>query len=282
MPKHQNDIPQILQALLAGNEDLISRVAASLWARVGRPLDIQEMAWVQPILGVDGRVALFDALKNFDALNGEQPILRADGLARFLSSLTSGYYVEQTPAQHIPQLVWTLPAAHPGQAVRGSSYREACLGLIMQSENELALISPFLDSPGGASLASAIVSALMRRVRVRLFAHDALKLATPTSKALEDLRREAARVGGDLQVYSADAGHGRDRTANPLFHAKFFICDDKWLLLGSANLTSYALTSNFEAGVLLGAPAAKEALFVLQGILDGKSVYPVFDTFPAG
>ena len=50
----------------------------------------------------------------------------------------------------------------------------------------------------------------------------------------------------------------------------------RWL--PSANLTSYALGSNFEAGVLLGESAAKEALLVLEGILKAKSVYLVFRT----
>lgn len=280
MPEHKNEIPQILQALLAGNEDLISRVAAPLWARVGRALDTRGLGWVQPILGVGGTAALLDALTSFGALTGEPPVLRADGLARLLASLVSRRAIEQSPSQSTQQLVWTLPASHPAQSLRGSSYRQACLSLIEQAETELALISPFVDSPGIASLSSAIVSALIRRVKVRLFAHDALNLATPTSKALEDLRREASRMRGDLQVYSADAGSGRDRIVNPLFHAKFVICDDKWLLLGSANLTSYGLASNFEAGVLLGSTAAKEALFILEGILDGNSVYAVFNTFP--
>jgi phosphatidylserine/phosphatidylglycerophosphate/cardiolipin synthase-like enzyme len=115
-------------------------------------------------------------------------------------------------------------------------------------------------------------------VAVRLFVHDALNIGTLTSRALEELRREAERSQGDLSVFSAEAGAGRDRLFNPLFHAKLVIRDDQALLLGSANLTSYALGSNFEAGVLLGEAATKEALFVLDGILDAKSVYLVFRT----
>ena len=65
---------------------------------------------------------------------------------------------------------------------------------------------------------------------------------------------------------------------NPLFHAKLVVSDDRALLLGSANLTSHALGSNFEAGVLLGEGAAKEALFILEGILHAKTVYLVFQT----
>ncbi len=65
---------------------------------------------------------------------------------------------------------------------------------------------------------------------------------------------------------------------NPLFYAKLVVSDGRRLLLGSANLTSHALGSNFEAGVLLGEDAAREALFILEGILHAKTVYLVFQT----
>ena len=68
--------------------------------------------------------------------------------------------------------------------------------------------------------------------------------------------------------------------SNPLFHAKLVISDDRALLLGSAILTSYAVGWNCEAGVILGEAAAKEALFILDGILRAKTVYLVFRTTP--
>ena len=115
-------------------------------------------------------------------------------------------------------------------------------------------------------------------MKVRLFVHDALNLGTPTSRALEDLRRDAQCQDGDLSVYSAEAGTGRDRPLHPLFHAKLVVSDDRKVLLGSANLTSPAFGSNFEAGVLLGSDAATEVFFILDGILRANTVYLVFQT----
>jgi hypothetical protein len=51
------------------------------------------------------------------------------------------------------------------------------------------------------------------------------------SRALEELRREAERGQGDLSVFSAEAGAGRDRLLNPLFHAKLIVRDDQALLV---------------------------------------------------
>jgi phosphatidylserine/phosphatidylglycerophosphate/cardiolipin synthase-like enzyme len=134
-----------------------------------------------------------------------------------------------------------------------------------------------IDPPGIGTLFQPLVTALSRGVKVRLFVHDALNLGTPTSRALEDLRRDAQCQDGDLSVYSAEAGTGRDRPLHPLFHAKLVVSDDCRLLLGSANLTSPAFASNFEAGVVIGGEAATEALFILDGILRANTVYLVFD-----
>ncbi|MEI9975310.1 MAG: phospholipase D-like domain-containing protein [Ignavibacteriota bacterium] len=150
--------------------------------------------------------------------------------------------------------------------------------MINESISSLTLVSPFIDLTAIGTLSTHLLTALSRKVAVRLFVHDALNIGTLTSRALEELRRDAERKQVDLSVFSAEAGVGRDRLLNPLFHAKLVIRDNHVLLLGSANLTSYALESNFEAGVLLGEAAAREALFVLDGILEAKGVYLVFRT----
>jgi phosphatidylserine/phosphatidylglycerophosphate/cardiolipin synthase-like enzyme len=142
----------------------------------------------------------------------------------------------------------------------------------------LDIASPFVDAPGIGTLLSHLLGSLSRGVQARLFVHDALNLGTPTSRALEELRRESERLNGNLAVYSAEAGAGRDRVLNPLFHAKLIVSDSRKLLLGSANLTSYALGSNFEAGVVLGEEPAREAVFMLEGILQSKAIYLVFET----
>jgi len=55
-------------------------------------------------------------------------------------------------------------------------------------------------------------------------------------------------------------------------------CSKSYTTFGSANLTSPAFASNFEAGVFLGSDAATEALFILDGILRANTAYLVFQT----
>lgn len=267
-----------LTALTSKHDDLVSRIAAPLWSRVGRQVGVADLSWARPILGEEGPQLLLQALQALNAFDARTTTLSARGLSRFLSSLLGDSPTTGTSPAQPPELVWTLPHSHSGRAVRGQTYLQCCTRLINEASTSLTLVSPFVDPGGLATLTSVLLATLSRKVSVRLFVHDALNIGTLTSRALEDLRREADRLKVDLSVFSAEAGSGRDRLLNPLFHAKLVIRDGQELLLGSANLTSHALGSNFEAGVLLGEALAREALFVLDGILSAKTVYLVFRT----
>jgi phosphatidylserine/phosphatidylglycerophosphate/cardiolipin synthase-like enzyme len=266
-----------LVALTSEHSDLVSRIAAPLWARVGRPIDRTDLAWARALLGENGSQNLLFALREFGAIEPGSGVLSALGLSRMISTLLDVALTNGTSVQS-PELVWTLPHSHTAHTVRGQTYSACCLRLIREASESLTLVSPFVDAAGIGIISGPLLAALAKGVAVRLFVHDALNVGTPTSRVLEELRREAERIQGDLSVFSADVGTGRDRLRNPMFHAKLVIRDAQALLLGSANLTSHALVSNFEAGVLLGNSSAEEALFILDGVLKSKMVYLVFST----
>jgi phosphatidylserine/phosphatidylglycerophosphate/cardiolipin synthase-like enzyme len=269
----------ILQSLLGPDPDLIARLAAPLWARVGRPLAVTELGWVRALVGEQGPAALWNALQELNAVAGFPPRLQAPGLARLFSHLLALDEVKgQEEQQAPPRLVWTLPTAHISYASRGGTYREAVIELIHQARQQLVLVSPFLDSVGIGRFLSPLMNALLRRVKVVVLTHDALNIASFTSRAIEELRQEAERARVNLTVYTGEAGSGRDRFTHPLLHAKLVICDHTRILVGSANLTSHALSVNLETGVLLGSTAAQEALAVIDGVIDTRCVHLVFCT----
>lgn len=278
MSENTNSSFATLSALTSEHADLVSRIAAPLWSRVGRPVDATDFSWTRSLLGEDGPQLLVQALQELNALDRQTRALSAHGVSRFLSCLLGERLPADSPPKQSPELVWTLPHAHSASPVRGKSYSECCIRLINEATASLSIVSPFIDSAGIGALSLPLLAALSRSVAVRLFVHDALNIGTSTSRALEELRRESERNRVDLAVFSAEAGSGRDRLLNPLFHAKFIIRDNQALLLGSANLTSHGLGANFEAGVLLGEAAAEEALFVLDGILQTDCVYLIFQT----
>ena len=138
--------------------------------------------------------------------------------------------------------MWTLPdAITPAMPSRRRTYLDALRAVIERCRNELLVVSPFLDPGGIGSVFTPLVTALARGVRVTFVSHDVLTIGSLNGRALEELRREASRVGGQLTVYSAAAGSGPDRRLHPLLHAKLVVSDGENVLLGSANLTSYAL-----------------------------------------
>jgi len=266
-----------LGALTSEHDDLVSRIAAPLWSRVGRVIDEADLIWARALLGENAPRLLLLSLLECEAFDPRSGALTARGLSRMIGGLLDMIPKAEVRI-HTPELVWTLPHSHAAHTVRGQTYLNRCLRLIDEASESLAFVSPFVDAGGIGAILGSLVAALSRGVAVRLFVHDALNVGTQTSKTLEQLRRETERIHGDLSVFSAEAGTGRDRLLNPLFHAKFIVRDDRVLLLGSANLTSFAFGSNFEAGVLLGESSAREAILMLDGVLVSKTVYLVFST----
>jgi phosphatidylserine/phosphatidylglycerophosphate/cardiolipin synthase-like enzyme len=121
-----------------------------------------------------------------------------------------------------------------------------------------------------------LMNALGRGVKVTIVTHDVLNAASVNAAAVEELRREAQRVRGTLTVFSAELGG--DRHEHPLLHAKLFVADESRVLLGSANLTSYALTTNLELGTLLGRDAAVKVASVILYLIQSGTAYLVFST----
>jgi HKD family nuclease len=267
---------QTFQKLLGSQTDLISRVAASLWSRVGRPTSVDELRWIEPLTGNTGPKLLHEALSATGAITGDRQLLDARGVATFCVLLLGGESKSDADESDVPGLVWTLPGSHAGHTTRGGSYASALIALIESARKELILVSPFIDELGMGRLTSALLGALRRKVEVILLTVNATNIASFTSRAVEVLRREAERAKVNLSVYTADPGVGRDREIQPLIHAKLVIADGAQVLLGSANLTSYALTTNFEAGVLLGTTAAEEARAVVATLLKTRTVHLVF------
>lgn len=268
-----------LNALLGENDELIARLAAPLWARAGRVISVSDLEWVRSIGGEAAPRILWSALKESKAIEGNPSRVSAAGLGR-LFMLLLGVATDESPKSTDlpPRVVWTLPTMHPSHGSRGASYVSAIIDLIRAAKAQLLLVSPFIDMAGVGRLLEHLVDALLRGVRIILLTHDALNLSSVTSRAVEQLRQEAERARADLTLYSAEAGVGRDRVLNPLLHAKLVVCDTTQLLVGSANLTSYALSSNLETGVLLGSAAATEAWALINGVIEARCVYLVFRT----
>jgi phosphatidylserine/phosphatidylglycerophosphate/cardiolipin synthase-like enzyme len=161
---------------------------------------------------------------------------------------------------------------------RRQTYVEAVISAIDESRETLFCVSPYIDTRGIGVLFTHLMNALARGVKVTIISHDALDPTSFTGLAVEELRREARRANGELTIYSADAGSGQDRGQHPLLHAKLVVTDKCKVIVGSGNLTSYAFSTNLEAGTVLGTDAAEEAITVISHLITSNIVYLVFVT----
>lgn len=115
-----------------GIDDLVSRIAAPLWSRVGRRID-SDLLWARPLLGDNGPEVLIQALDGLSALDPENRVLKAQRLARLLSTLLGNSDSVPSLPNAPAELVWTLPSSHPASTIRGKSYLERILGLINET-----------------------------------------------------------------------------------------------------------------------------------------------------
>jgi phosphatidylserine/phosphatidylglycerophosphate/cardiolipin synthase-like enzyme len=231
--------------------DRLRRLGAALWFRAGACLSPQDLDWAVPLLGEGGDILIWEALREAGVLDSEGRI-RPDALAAWLGDLAG-----ERPGE-ITRLVWTLPEVHPSFPEHGNTYLQAVLETVDGARKELVMTSPFIHERGIHEIFGALIRVLKRGVRLTVLTHAADDLSSPQSVALETIRREAERIQGRLIVYSVSTA---DRG---LLHAKLVIADGERMILGSANLTGPGLTSNFEAGVVLGREEARMALRMIQ------------------
>jgi phosphatidylserine/phosphatidylglycerophosphate/cardiolipin synthase-like enzyme len=263
--------------MIDGDEDTLSRLSAALWARVGRELSPTELGWARNLWHeAQAPDVLRRALEEAGSVSGNPPVLWASPLAALLADL-AGVRPSESELEG-PRLVWTLPAGHPLKGRLGGGYLNITASLLEEACKRVVLVSPYIEVRGVGLLFDRLAGALSRGVATMLITYDLSDIASTNSRAVEELRKEAERVSGRLQVFSATSATGRDREHYPLLHAKLLIVDRRRLLLGSANLTSYGLSSNFEAGTLLGQRDAQEADETVQSLIEAGMVQSVFRT----
>ena len=227
------------------------------------PLSPSNLLWARGPLGPDGDQILWRALLQFGCLEEVDNGLRPKALANFLSQLWDAECDDLA-------LVWTLPAELRVEGVQHDGYLQCARQLTGTARRRLVLISPYLEETGIGHLQISLLDALARGVELVVVGHELRNLASMGAAALEDLRRESSGLDGRLVVYT-----GRN-DVNVLLHSKAVIADQAQLLVGSANLTGKGLSTNLEAGALLGAQAALEAERVLAALIEQNFVHEIF------
>jgi len=262
-----------LRGHIGDRPNLLAAFMAALWARVGRKVTVTELAWASG-LGIPNAPGLvLEGLRESGAI--VDGCLDASGMAKFacdiIMALSHG-----PPYQE--RIVFTLPEEHPLSEEYGKTLYDQFQALILGASRTITIVSPYIEENGIGLVYGSLQLALRRGVRVTIVSHDIGDLASLGSRALEPLRREAVGLPGLLQVFSATSPSTASRSIHPLLHGKLLISDSTRVLISSANLTLYGLTTNFEVGVELNGPEAHMVEGIVIGLLDTPLVNRVFNS----
>jgi len=134
--------------------------------------------------------------------------------------------------------------------------------LIAQAQQQLVIAAPFIqphESLESGPLAEALRAALRRGVNVDLVSTG----SSLEALALDDRCREAR---GRLRLFQPRVNAEDERRLG--LHAKFYIADDRYAYIGSANLTIPGLSENLEMGLLIHGEIAQQIAEFWRLLLD--------------
>lgn len=246
----------------------VRRLGQALWMALGSSVRPESLIWAKGLVGEDGDNLLWAALVERGVVTGPEYVANGPELASLLSYLCSE---TNTSSEAHGQLVWTLPEGVACAGVSSNGYVACARALISSARRTVMLVSPYLEAKGVGLLTTELFEALQRRVEATVLTHRAGEAGSLSSAALEELRRGAERLPGNLTVYSSAFD-------TVLLHPKLIVADSKDALLGSANITGRALSINFEAGVRLGQRSAEEIERVVKRIIESGLAIRTFST----
>jgi cardiolipin synthase len=164
----------------------------------------------------------------------------------YMSGLLSGaaHAVSRARQHQSVSVVWTGPESGVSSSRLTAA---AVIDLINQARSEILLVS--YATATEASISTALSGAVARGVAVTLLAErNADNPSYTSSISVPFPSVEALRLHWPLA----------QRPSGAALHAKIIVVDDSVALVGSANLTSRAMESNLECGILIrGGPQPK-------------------------
>ena len=243
--------------------DHLRKLGAALWFNIGVPLRVQDIYWVNKVIGKGADKIILESLRTAQVIEGDG-VVNANALVSWLGRQCNNSY------ESVPKLVWTIPENQPSALNEWISYSQAIFQMINEANNQLLIVSPFLQFRGAEYLTETIIRALYRGVVVSIITHNLDSLSSEQSIAVDILRKEAERLSRSLTVYTT--------ASTSLIHAKIVMADESKVLIGSANLTGPGLGLNFEAGVILGAREAYKVSEVIAHIIETNKVKKIFYT----
>lgn len=258
----RDPLPAVARA--AGGVDVLDDFLAAVLSQARRstPVDIQAVSeGAGRRLSPDLVRILFGLLDEVGALS-----VRPSGAAdvdrgQLISAIDDARTIAEARAErpshnsHLQaELVCTLPKADP-------SFDEAdpvdfgfgqitsrLLALCGQSDEEIVLFAPFLESEGIDWLLPGIEAAIRSGVDLRFVTRE-LEQGTEKYRTLQPLADLSDEHPGRVELYDYYAERSDGEYPLYTLHSKLLIVDEERAYIGSANFTTYGFQEFFEVGV---------------------------------
>lgn len=143
--------------------------------------------------------------------------------------------------------------------------------LITDSERCITIVSPFLELTGFERLETALLEAARRGVSIIIISSRITEANSMNHRVISRLWKAACneRLLGFFKFYNFKIVEGG---SGPQLHAKVIISDDNSAYIGSANLTEYGLSQNFEIGLLSTGPHIKLLQEIIMAICQSSQL----------
>ena len=154
------------------------------------------------------------------------------------------------------EIVWTGPQKI-GTDVRRT---EPTINQLLRSAKKKVTIIDYRITVGAEEIIEQLNSCLDDGVEIDLIVDDDRKNRKHIRKCFSEINTVRPRIfyreGEESKMYKV--------------HAKVIVIDDTEMLIGSANLTHHGTEVNFELGVLIRGPIAKEMRNLLEKMIEDK------------
>lgn len=177
----------------------------------------------------------------------------------------------QPTQQDEVRLVATLPShVDPPAGIDVISTGPELRQLMFDVDEQLRLATPYIDAD--QTVVEDLMSLPERGVDCRLLTRELTvgneQTATAVNRIYSLLTPAARERFAVADLFSRDSS-GRQAYAT---HAKVALADDSLCYIGSANLTTTSLESNFELGVLLTGPVVEDVVALFDRMFDAATV----------
>jgi phosphatidylserine/phosphatidylglycerophosphate/cardiolipin synthase-like enzyme len=156
---------------------------------------------------------------------------------------------------------------------------ESIRRIIIGAQESLWIVSPFFDDFGKTAIEEALLARALRGVRIKVVGRQLSPSDTQRNKrSIESLQMMATKfkdqgLSSNFDIREFTQRDQITKATSAGLHSKIVIADDSICYLGSANMTEWSLSRNFELGVILKGPQLMAICGLIEKLWDDSTPF---------